>query len=212
MLLVTTLPDRRRGRRARARDAADHHGDQHGHRGERAAAGADQHAGKPHQPQRDAAAIEHRAHQHEHRQRDQRVLGDAGVDIGGHRHQVGAHHDDRDRARQAERDSDRHAAPAAGRRTARTDGGGHDAVRPLASSRTMRPTPRTITARHSRGSQRDVDPLRMTQAGRQHLEAVVVPGQLGAVARRSLQKHTPAAISDTSSARRWPARTAAPRK
>ncbi len=102
--------DGRRGRGTRAGDSADHHRDQHGDGRERAAPRADKRGGEAHQPQRDAGAIEHRAHEDEHRDRDQRILGNAGVDVGRHGHDALAADPDRETAREAERNADRHRA------------------------------------------------------------------------------------------------------
>ena len=71
---------------------------------------ADQRGREAHQPQRDAGAVEHRADQHEHRDRDQRILRDAGVDVGRHRHDALPADPDREPARKPKRHADRHGA------------------------------------------------------------------------------------------------------
>ena len=105
-----------RGRvgRARAGDAAQEHGHHDGHQRQHAGAAADDGDGKVHQPQRDARAVEDRAHQHEHRYRQQRVLAQAGIEVLRHGEQpeplrIGIGQRDGRRTGQAQRRADGHA-------------------------------------------------------------------------------------------------------
>ena len=85
------------------------------HQRQHARAAADDGDGEVHQPQRHAGAVEDGADQHEHRDGEQRVLGDAGVEVLRHGQQAEPLRRRRWRARcsgagQAERGPDRHAA------------------------------------------------------------------------------------------------------
>ncbi|MCY1517794.1 hypothetical protein D9M68_524930 [compost metagenome] len=104
----------RRACRAGAGDPAQEHGDRDRHQRQHARTASDDGDREVHQPLGHAGAVEDRPHQHEHGDRQQRVLRQARVEILRHgqqaipgRVQVGQH--DGHGAAQAQRHADRHA-------------------------------------------------------------------------------------------------------
>ncbi len=100
--------------RTRAGDAAEHHRHQDRHRRQGAGGAADAGLGEGDHAPGDARAVEDRADQDEHRQGEQRILGDARVHVLRRGEQSpprrgGIGGDDRDHAAEAERHRDRHA-------------------------------------------------------------------------------------------------------
>ena len=199
--------------RAGARDAAEEHGDDHRDDGQRARACA---RSAPTAKSTRRAATPERSKiapsQHEHRDGEQRILGDAGVDVGRHREQaevaepdarrlparpsataIGVPHEqDGETKNSASRDHGRSSAPGA-------------RARACAAARAADRRDRAQTTSDEAAAARRVDPLRHAEAGRRHLEAVVVPDQRGRRADQQRRTWRRSRASTTSSANAAPA-------
>ena len=106
--------NRRRVGRAGTRNAAQEHGHQNGDQRQHARAAPDDGNGKIDQAQGHTGAVEDGAHQHKHRNRQQRVLAQTGIKILRHGQQakperIGIGQRNTGRARQTERRANRHA-------------------------------------------------------------------------------------------------------
>ena len=94
--------------RARAGDPADDHGHQDGDHRQCAPAAADDGLREPQQPAGDTGLVEDGPGQDEHRDGQERVLGNTGIDVGRHRHDAEVRHGDDQCPRQAQGGGDGH--------------------------------------------------------------------------------------------------------
>ena len=97
-----------RAGRARAGNAADDHGHQDGDHRQRAPAAADDRLRKPQQPPGDTGLVEDGPGQDEHRDGQERVLGNTGIDVGRNGHDAEVRERDDERSRQAQGGGDGH--------------------------------------------------------------------------------------------------------
>ncbi len=146
---------------ARAGDAAQEHRHGDGHQRQHARAAPDDGHREVHEPQRHPGAVEDRADQYEHGNREQRVLAEPGIEVLRHRQQpepgrFGIRDRDGGRAGQAERGADRHAGghhAQEDREKKRRDHGRSPFAPAAAPWRRKRPMARSVISADSSGSQ-----------------------------------------------------------